>query len=397
MTLLLFTLIAANLCVYFAFASLSGEVLQMLPAVLAILALGPTACVCGSLAARKNPLLRFVFLLLPPLALLLTRNAVQALLLAPAVLYSVGVLIAGRFKVTYQTQREHFLWSGALLLLVLFIAEIIEPMLTPVLFTIADLILGAFTLRQLRFGSLIGWKQKGLELISVCVLPAGAGVLVLFLYKLLEKGGWLINRLIYPLVWLYEQFYEAFHRVYLFLEDNIETETETTMATAETSAFVTAEERPPRVSNLPDIELKQTLIVLGIFLAAALAIYLTVLIIRRLHDTRTDESLGERIDLETEIDEGTAQIPSEAERRTNRRKIRRAYEKYLKLLQRRRFTRQPQDSSQDILEKTRKLSGEEPAKALRELYILARYHPDALITDAQVREANRLLRQLRGS
>lgn len=394
MTFLLFTLIAANLCLYFAGAGLADAFSQMIPAALAALVLGPVACVCGSLTAEKHPRLRYVFLLLPPLALLLTGNLTQILLLAPAVLYPAAVLITGRFKITYRNDRSHFLCSSGCLIPVMIFSQLNEVSFPTLLFGTASLVLGVFTLRQLRFGAQTSRKQKGLELLSIAALPAAAGIAVFLLPRLLKVGEWLVKSLLFPLIQVLQRIVVV---VIALLEPVIDSAMEepTTTAVAESTTAVTETYVPETVSADFPIRIRENLPYLLIPLAAAAAVFFIVWTLRRLSETRSEKDLPDQGALETEADVGSVRTPAEAERRSNRRKVRRIYEKYLKLLQRRKFHRQPQDSSEEILEKTRSLSAAEPARALRELYILARYDPSASITDAQVREAQRLLRQLR--
>ena len=394
MTLLLFALVAANLSLCLAFVSAFDIFPQMLRAAWAALLLGPTAVALGSLAARKNPALRFLFVLLPPLALLLTKSTTQLLLLLPAVIYPAAVLISARFTVSYLDYRNHFLWSSGVLILLIFTSQLHKPTPLPALFGTMSLVLSVFTLRQLRFGAQTGWKQKGLELLSLSALPAGSWLLISLISGWREAGGWLVERVFYPLAWL-------FQRIIAFIDDLLAPHKEAAQelleetGTEETATLATELFQPGTLPAESEAHIDEKVPYVLIPLGIALLILFTVWLIRRLRENRAEDVLDEQTDRFTERDFGSARPPSEAERRGNRRKIRRIYEKYLKLLQHRRFYREPQDSSEDILEKTRCIFAEEPAKALRELYILARYDPEALITDAQVREAKRLLKRLR--
>ena len=394
MTLLLFALVAANLSLCLAFVSAFDIFPQMLRAAWAALLLGPTAVALGSLAARKNPALRFLFVLLPPLALLLTKSTTQLLLLLPAVIYPAAVLISARFTVSYLDYRNHFLWSSGVLILLIFTSQLHKPTPLPALFGTMSLVLSVFTLRQLRFGAQTGWKQRSLELLSLSALPAGSWLLISLISGWREAGGWLVERVFYPLAWLYQ-------RIIAFIDDLLAPHKEAAQelleetGTEETATLATELFQPGGLPAESEAHIDEKVPYVLIPLGIALLILFTVWLIRRLRENRAEDVLDEQTDRFTERDFGSARPPSEAERRGNRRKIRRIYEKYLKLLQHRRFYREPQDSSEDILEKTRGIFAEEPAKALRELYILARYDPEALITDAQVREAKRLLKRLR--
>ena len=394
MTFLLFTLVGANLCLCLAFASAFDIFPYMLRAAWAALVLGSAAVALGSLAARKNPALRFLFVLLPPLALLLTKSTTQLLLLLPAVIYPTAALISARFTVSYLDYRNHFLWSSGVLILLILTSQLHKPTPLPALFGTMSLVLSVFTLRQLRFGAQTDWKQKSLELLSLSALPAGAWLLLSLISRWREAGGWLAERVFYPLAWLFQQIIAFFDNLLSSHSEEAQELLEET-GTTEPYTFVSETYRPGGLPQEAQPKIEEKLPYVLIPLGVALLILLTVWLVRRLRENRAEDVLDEQTDQHTERDFGEARAPSEAERRGNRRRIRRIYEKYLKLLQNRSFRRQPQDSSEDILEKTRGLYAEEPAQALRELYILARYHPDAPITDAQVREAKRLLRKLR--
>lgn len=394
MTLLLFTLVAANLCLCLAFAAVFDVFPLMVRAAWAALLLGSAAVAFGSLAARKNPALRFLFVLLPPLALLLTKSTTQLLLLLPAVIYPTAVLISARFTVSYLDYRNHFLWSSGVLILLIFTSQLHKPTPLPALFGTLSLVLSVFTLRQLRTGTRTGWKQRSLELLSLSALPAGLWLVVTLISRGREAGGWLAERVFYPLAWLFQQIIAFFDKLLSSHREEAQAILEET-GTTETCTLASEVYQPGGLPQEAQPKIEEKLPYVLIPIGVAVVILLTVWLVHRLYKSRSEDTLTERMDVETEADSGPSRVPGEAERRSNRRKIRRTYEKYLKLLQHRRFRREPQDSSEDILEKTRGIFAEEPAQALRELYILARYHPDAPITDAQVREARRLLRQLR--
>ena len=263
----------------------------------------------------------------------------------------------------------------------------------PVAFGTGSLVLSFFLLRQLRFGALTGPKQKCLELLSLCSIPAGVGCLTFLLTKTKPVVRWLTEHLFYPIGLLLQK-----------LVDYV---------ISQKLPFIPAEDpNLPSPTPGPDGDLVEAPGAIGsmspshepigdkvglllILIAAVFAVWLIVSCYRRLRDSYLYETAEEREDVRTEADSGIPRVPGVSERRSNRRKLRRIYEKYLKLLGQRHFHRQPQDSSQEIVEMTRRISAEEPAQALRELYIQARYQPDAAITGAQVRKARQLLRKLR--
>ena len=394
MSILLFTLTAANLCTYFAFASLFSCFAEIIPAVFAAQLLGPAACALGCLAAEKKPALRFVFVLLPPLSLLLTREIPQMLLLAFAVVYPILILISGRFSVDYWQYRNHILVSGFVLLVLTVFTQVDKVRLYPLGFGIAGLVLGVFTLRQLRFGRVTGPKQRALELLSLCAPPAALLALVLIAYTLKDAAAWVAKSVIYPLG-------VGMQKVVGFFDSLITPVTDVPPEREESSRLfesaVEVEEAPPVTDGLPPArESSGDLVaVLLIVAAAAIVFWLIYRFGRYLKETRTDKTLEERADLETEPDYGETIAGAAAQKRSNRRKMRQIYEKYLKMLSRRHYYRKPTDTSRDVLEKTREITPEEPARALRALYIPARYDPNAVVTGEQLRAGRQLLRKLR--
>ena len=394
MSLVIFTLTASSLCLYFAFATGIEAFAPMHLAALAAVLLGSAACAFGCGAARRDPRLRLPFVLLPPLALLLTHGWVQALILAPAVLYPVAILLSGRFSVSYSNFRNHILWSGLAYLAFMLIQFLVEDDVLPaMLFGIDSLVLGFFTLRQLRFGVKTGLKQKALELLSLSAVPAVVGLLLLLVRHVGEIINWLGKRVFYPMGQLVMGAAELLKSA---SSEEIASETETATETVESTAAATEATMSPPKPVPPGGENVDKIVVAILLLAfTAVMICLIIWIIRRLRETRTEEEPEAWKQPETGDDGNSVRAREKTERFSNRRRVRRSYEQYLELLRKRRFNRWPQDNSEDILEKTRKLTPEEPAEALRRLYIRARYDPESELTGAEVREARRLLKELR--
>ena len=396
MTFAIFTLTASSLCLYFAFATGFDAFASMRAAALAAVVLGSLACACGSAAAKRDPRLRFLFVLLPPLSLLLTHSGIQALIIAPAVLYPTAILLSARFAVSHSNLRNHILASGLFLLFFLLIQYLIENDVVPALiFGTVSLILGFFTLRQVRFGVKTAPKQKALELLSLSAVPAATALLLALIANVSTIINWLGKQVFYPVA---KMVVGAVELVFLLVPppegffDETETATETVSSTGETQAATMSPAKPvpPGGDHIDQV----TLAILMLIFAAVL-VCLAIWIYRRLRETRTEKELDAWTQPKTENDGNNVRVQEKPERYSNRRRVRRSYEQYLELLRQRRFNRRPQDNSEDILEKTRKLTPEEPAEALRRLYIRARYDPESELTGAEVREARRLLKELR--
>ena len=392
MSTVIFALVGANLGLYFTLLSYFPLFSDMLPCVLAAQLLGPGACALGCLCYRKRPALRFVLALLLPLALLLARSPQQMLLLAPAILYPEMILLGARFSVSYWAYSNHARCTGFILALLLLFSQTLINRLLPVLFGTGTLILGIFALRQLRFGAETGPRQKLLELMSICSLPAGAWLASGLLARSKPLVRWLTERIFYPVGLLIQRLAELASRLAFRA---VERQTgEVAMPTPAPTLMMPEQGREFQELPPADGVLGDEMLILPILAVAVFAVILIIFLYRCLRNSRSEEKLERLEEQVTEADEGAARIPGEREWRTNRRRIRRVYEKYLRLLESRAFIRQAQDSSQEILEKTRTISAEEAAETLRRLYIQARYQPGAVITGAQVREARRLLKKL---
>ena len=406
MSWVIFALTGANLLYYFAFASitsafsdvfpgLASAFSDVLPCALAALLLGPAACALGSLADRKKPKLRFLFILMPLCSLLPGPWSLSLLFIVPAVLYPVILLLAERFSVFYWDYRNHVLFSSCVLLLMLLLSQVRAVRPLPVLFGMGSLILSIFTLRQIRFGAKTGPKQKLLELISLSSLPAAVWGLVVLLSRTKKIAGWAAEKILYPFALALQKIVSFI--AYIASLFNLGKQTPEPPRPPDQPEHIYEAwqealpyEEPEIFESTIDMKIAAAVIVIGIILAVLLAVW----IFRRLRETRSEESLKAQTELKTEADEGGVRLPGKLENSSNRRRIRRIYEKYLKLLDQRSFIRRPQDSSQEIIEKTQDILPEATSQALRKLYIAARYDPNAAITGAQVREAKRLLKKL---
>ena len=95
---------------------------------------------------------------------------------------------------------------------------------------------------------------------------------------------------------------------------------------------------------------------------------------------------------------GTTQIEAMAkpkDRRSPREKVRRCYRDFLKWMEHKGFEREAYHTSEDILAAASQMVSPQAAAALRQVYIAARYNEEAVITEEQVREARKALKELK--
>ena len=229
MSTLLFTLTAANLGIYFVFASLFTIFQSMYPAAAAAMLLGPAAVALGAFAARKKEGLQYVFAVLPFLSLLLAKSLEQGFLLLPAAIYPAGLILAGRFTVSYWAYRNHFLVSSIVLFLPMAVVQVGETRISTVLFGVIALVLGAFTLRQLQFGQLTGAKQKSFALLGYCAIPAGAALAALLVFRAKEIGKGAAEYVFYPIGYVMERTAAFFDSLIADVPDTLPEKDESSM------------------------------------------------------------------------------------------------------------------------------------------------------------------------
>ena len=392
MSLVIAALTMANLCLYFAVLCLTPYWPLNLWLTLGIILTLSASCGLACLA-RKKTALRLACCVLPLLALLFARTTVQLLWIAPAVVYAELMILSSHFSVSYWSYRLHYLWSSCVMLALLVVGLVAEtPMSRSFPLALSALILGCFTLRQLRFGAETPLTQKALELASLAVVPAAVGLIAGLVGYGRIAMRWLLEWVFYPIFWLVQKGVEAL----IALFGQVQAPPEPLEPVTE-EPFVMPEEIiiPEEHEVLPTQPIVRRdlrwLVRLALILAAAtLVTYLIWRFYRYLKDHAGEESKEEpRITSQAE-----QPLPRSGEALSNRRRLRRIYGRYLRLLQKRGFVRRGHDTSQEILERSQDLAPEASAEALRALYIQARYSAGP-VSSQQVQEARRLLRQLR--
>lgn len=378
----------ADLCLYFGIAGGAApwfggtELFLLWPALL---------CAAGVwLAAlgEKWPVMRFAGLIPPLASLLLAGRLLDFFLLAPALIYTVLILLTGRFDLNRERYHDFFfrslLVAGALSLLV--ISYPTSSWQNLVFFMALYLLLGIFMMRQLRLDQ-GGWGTRGLNMLSLMATIAFGGVLCLLAWLVLQLCGpvwgvissilvYILSGIVYAVVFL-SKFLPS-----LGAQGPKEFEMpEMTMG------------NDPMSKQLKDFEnpmTDQVLTIIGIVLAVVIAV---LVIWRMLKTTKKRKAVTARMTSSERIDVPRETAPSLFS--SNRDKVRRAYRKFMQLLLERGVTLKQSDTTAEIQSSAAFLRDPAPAGELRKLYLTARYDEDAEVTGQQAKEAKDLLKTIR--
>lgn len=388
MSFLIAVKIFADLCLYFGLVGGAApwfggtELFLLWPALL---------CAAGvwlGAMGETRPILRFVGLISPLASLLLAESVLDFVLLAPALIYTVLILVTGRFDLNREQYHDFFfrslLVAGALSLLV--ISYPTSDWRTLAFFMALYLLLGFFLLLQLRLTH-GGWGSRGLNMLSLVTAIAFGGVLCL--------AAWLVLHLWAP-VWnvvsnILVQILSGIVYAVVFLAKLFPS-----LGTAGPKEFEMPEMttgQDPMTEQLENFEnpvTDQVLTIIGIVLAVLIA---ALVIWRMLKTMKKRKAAAQRISSTERID-----VPHEkgfSLFSSNRDKVRRSYRKFMQLLLDRGVKLKQSDTTAEIQSSASFLHDPAPAGQLRQLYLTARYDEEAEVTSQQAKEAKELLKTIR--
>ena len=382
MSFLIAVKVFADLCLYFglvggAAAWFGGtEMFLLWPALL---------CAGGvwlGAMDETRPVLRFAGLIPPLASLLLAGSVLDFVLLAPALIYTVIILLLGRFELNreqYQTFFARSLWAaGALGALILTYPT--SDWRSLVFFLCLYLLLGFFLLQQLRLTQ-DGWHSRCLNMLSLAAAIFFGGVLCLVAWLMLHLWDPVWNVVSYILI-------QIVYAV-IFLSKLLPTlgslaHQEYDLPTSITD--VNLERLKGRVNPVTD----QLLTIIGIVLAVLIAV---LVIWRLLKTTKKRKAVAQRATGTEHID-----VPPEKSFSlfsSNRDKVRRSYRKFMQLLLAQGIKLKQADTTAEIRSSASFLQNTDPADQLRDLYLTARYDEEAEVTNQQAKEAKELVKTLR--
>lgn len=386
-----FTRAASVISAWFAFVCifpLNLPMAQVLPSIF-LCSLG-----CGlAQQTEKRGFLRYLWVILPPLTLLLAGNALRIFLIPPILWAEIMICTDFLYGDRWRSITA-FKFSLPVVALFLIIASGLRPQRAVLSMTcgLCYFVFGNLSLRQMRMGR--DYRLSGLarDLPAVLSLPALAAAAAGLLYAasallkviaigLLEVIGWSMNFLI-------SLFAEPVRLAMNYRPDptrRIETTAAETLAT-----------EPPSTEPWSDTGYVVVQRVLVVFLALAAAL----LLYRLLRSLRTKMSNSETKPTESMWEEETEDISEElpqgkSQRSLHRREIRRIYARYLRLIQERGFPRRKADTSREVLDSSEDYALHEESRALRDIYIRARYGSEDAVGAEDVKKARALLNAIR--
>lgn len=392
--------VAADLCLLFL---LFCFVFSPAAAEVRVLAIFAAVClVCGFPAAHAQALLPRVLWTLPPLLLLFFASSLAAqLVLTLGWVYFMLTFVSDRFGMEYWVYRRAFCVMTALaLVLSLWVgAAKVMTVRAPagVLgFAAVFLLLGLHTLRAIRMGVTTdpGWKVY--SLLELLLPAAAGGALFALLWLLLHRAGRFFTLLFTPffylIVWLTELIGLLFSRIDLDtstpdITDLVPEETFTGAPEAAAAPPVT--DAQLRFTDWVDAHPVPWLGIVAVLLAVA-ALILIVLYLRRsrrAQDVPAAELCEERFHV---FRRRRAKEPA----REHAARIRELYQSYLRQLQLRGQAIRESDTSEDILFAAGQARSD-AERALRALYLTARYGDGSALTAADVAAAEACLEAIR--
>lgn len=346
-------------------------------------------------ATKGKTVLRCLCALLPPVYLLIPASNLEYGLLAPAALYTMALILTGQVWSDVWVRARHVKFSLPFELLFLVIGCSVWQDRTWELLAWGNVyfIFGIYYMHQLRLGAGVSLGGRLRDLAWVSVLPVSSALVVGIIF-----GGWKpIEKAVIFLVtgvgMLMQPVVEAVSHLYFRLESSPYQRDIPPIVVSETEFVETLPtEANPEV--LGEISLPPQLFWGLAVIAVLVVLGLLLLYLYRL-SRRPTLSQGES--RWAEAVEGFTPAAEEPRRvSSNRRKVRKAYSSYLRILQARGLFRRSADTSQDILTASAPYAPPVPGRKLRDIYIRARYYTEIPVSEEDVQEAARILREIKG-
>ena len=402
--------VTAEICFLFAvlnaFAVFEAWRIPMALFTVACLLLGLIIVRCG------NPAVRLALSLLPALCFLPGPFGILLVFPALAWIYYVIVMTMGHYAVPLYEYRKTF--TVMLVIALAFIALGIanatlykgRPISVESLFYLfAFLVLGMLAMRRMQMGAdmSLSWRMK--NLLSVIGIPLLAVGLALLLFLLMRYSSAALGAVLTPVgkffIWI-------FHLLFPTGDSPIEemslqeyVNTAAAYKVMPITGYIRENKSVNMFDDIPEDELR-------VELAAAvgswifLGILLLFVIVAIFLLTRHNKSIEEAEVLYDDTEAAPAETRHRRSLRSrlpltaaNARQLRRIYKTYIEYRQTHGMVEvQPSDTSAQILEHDRELSGNKDAARLRELYIAARYGDPSSVTREQVQEAQACLERI---
>lgn len=405
MTELIVLRVLGDVCLYFAVVGafplfFTHDFLLLWPALLCAAGAG-----VGAWLERKGRgAVKYAALLLPLASLLLADEAMEYLLLVPALLYITMLVHRGAYGLEYYGFRDQFLNAVRVLGVfggIVFAMGYFEGMFgsswetydisAVLLYGLIYGLSGIFLLRQLRLGADSGPRDRVANHVQMAVVLAVILVLALLAVALEESMRDLISWVLHTIIGFAALVPMVIHELIFwfmkedgheYLEARETLNTETTEPTMDMTypTYSGAVQPTPAEAGFP---WWLAVLVLAA-LCAALIWFLGTL-------GKGGRGAGSNGTLEE------VALPEEGKReprRSNRSKVRKLYRSYLKLVRRKGQRLETDQTTADILENHPENTNTEAAARLRQIYLKARYDTEHPVTDRDVEQAKAALKQV---
>lgn len=373
-------------------------VLLMLPFRWPATLLCGTALLCGlgcsGAAVAKKTAVRCLWGILPVLSLLIPGELTLRCCMVLPVFYAELLIFTNRIYPESWRYARHVRLSMIFELLFLIIGCTLRNDRAVWILLCGNVyfLIGVYFQHQLRLGAGVSWQGRLRDFGSICILPALAAAIV----GLIAGGMKPISRGVIGFVTVVGNAmrYVVALSTHLYRNPKIPVAeitaatTEVTETTMETLTEATFPETWPEMQFTP-----------GVFwgLVIAGALLLLGLLVYGVHRFQSRPAAARGEDHWAEANGIVTERPTRARTKSgsNRKKVRRTYSAYLKLLQSRGMFRKSTDTSREVLESAKPYADPEKGGDLRSIYIRARYHTDVPVSDEDVKAAGDILRELK--
>ena len=399
--------IFSDYCFYFSIiAMLPGLFDITMPMLGPALLGGVSAGVAMWLFLKKNYGWRWLGLLLLLPSMLFGSSLIEWMVLAVPVLYTTVLIARGTFVVEYVSYREVFRISvkvWAILFFVVFLLGIMTEMVgnpmdldyaTMLKYGILYGVTGIFLLRQLRLGVHKGqtWINGGEMALLLGAAGVGGGLIlgVGRMYRHVEDG----------LEWLFTNFFGLLWALPLKVVEEIAQQVDKLEAIGD--VYETVEEgtqaadqigqgSPPMMG--PGGSVAESPAPFPWWLVVLILLVLVVFLYVMYRTMK--KGVGSEARQVTYEKAADPRPMSERKRFSNGEKVRRCYREFLRLMRQRGVELRKDQTTEEILEAAQIKVDPEAAKALRAIYIRARYDETAMVAEEEVRLAKRALKEIK--
>lgn len=350
-------------------------------------------CSLAGLVSGKTGL-RILCILLPLLSLAIPAANMQRLCMLPIIAYSVLLTAVNRVYADPWNYARHIKVTLPFELLLLIVGCTLRTERALQLLALGNLyfIFGVYYMHQLRLGGGVSLRGRLRDLGSISILPLGAGAIVGLIAVGLKPIGkavlGFVTMIGMAMRYVVELCTGLYHNPKVDVVKVTLAATEATEATVETTTEGYYPETWPEIELTPEV-------FRAIVIAAALA--LLGLLLYGVYRFQRRPAAGRGEQHWAEAESFATELPARERNRitSNRRRVRKAYMTYLRLLQGKGFLRRSADTSQDVLDASLPYTDGVKGNALRQIYIRARYRMDTPVSDEDVQNANTLLREIR--